>query len=149
MRIRTMTMRDFTQYGKEIEGWANDVGEASSGEFTSEELMQAIEKRSHHPWAWTTDDHELKGMFVTTIVKYVRGNTLCIVGAAGECMDSWDAFSSLVNELAKQLNCVDMEMRGRKGLAKKFKSVGWEQPYVVLRRPVLAIPGSYLKASGE
>lgn len=149
MRIRSMTINDFHNHGDDIERWAADVGNASEGEFTAEELMQAIERGTHTPWAWTNDAHELRGMFVTTPVMYGDGRCLAIVGAAGDCMEAWDEFTELSNELAKQLNCSSMEMRGRKGLIRKFKDSGWKEAYTVLKRPVLTIPGSYLKASGE
>jgi len=149
MRLRAMSLRDFTAYAEQLNEWIENIAEASQGEFTGEDLVAAIEAKTHHPWAWTTDEDEFMGVVVTTFGKLGDEKLLSFIGAAGNCMDSWEEFTDLANTLAKQLNCKYLEMRGRRGLLRRFKDTGWTEAYTVVRRVVMPMAGLHPMAAGE
>lgn len=138
MKIRVLTRKDFLTDAEKVSTWLLEMADASTGEFTENDIVTAIENNTHQPWAWTTDDGDLVGMFITSRVLYGEYHCMCIGAAAGDAMDNFEHATELFNQLAKTLNCQLMEMKGRKGLAKVFASTGWQAQYVTLRRAVMA-----------
>jgi len=122
--------------GTQIGEWMDGIVKHSHGEFTTDELKQVIERGSHHAWAWCEDGGAVVGMFVTTVVSYSGDKCLSIIGAAGSVQDAWDEASDILMGMAKHMECVTAEIRGREGFAKRFKNSGWELKYVTLSKAV-------------
>ena len=136
MQARPLGITDLTKNGEAIENWLADIVAHASGEYTVDEIKAVIERGSHTMWAWCEDDGTIAGIFITTIVNYSGNKCFSIVGAAGSLMDSWDEASDILLNIAKHMECVTSEMKGRLGLAKRFKATGWEPKYITLSRAV-------------
>jgi hypothetical protein len=120
-----------------IPQWYEEIASNSSDEFSAKHVNDAVEGRQHGGFLYCTDDDEVVGLFVCTLVEVADGSgQLVILGAAGSVLDDWEEADSLLNELAVHYGCSSISIRGRKGFAKVFKQYGWEQQYVVLSRPV-------------
>lgn len=136
MQIRPLGITDFTTNGTTIEGWFSDIADAAHGEYTVDEVKAVIERGSHQSWAWCTNEGEVVGMLITTVAVYSGNKCFSIVGAAGTLLDQWDEASDILLNMAKHMECVTAEMRGRFGLVKRFKNMGWEPKYVTLSKTV-------------
>jgi len=72
------------------------------------------------------------GIIIFQCVAFRTGRCLSVIGAAGTCLQDWAAMTDQFRALAKEANCVTMEMVGRKGFARAFKPHGWTEKHVVI-----------------
>lgn len=134
--LRPLQLSDYMQNGTEIAGWMTEIADASEGEFTAQAIAEVIQRGSHQAWGWCPDQGEVTGLLVTTRVEFANGATLMFVGAGGDCKDGFAESVGIFNDMAKSMQCVAVEMKGRSGLARMFAKYGYTQKHVVIRREV-------------
>jgi hypothetical protein len=64
-------------------------------------------------------------------------NALHIPHLGGEDFDEWrDQLDSVLYAIAKDFNCNQLRIVGRRGWVKALKDLGWEEQYVVLKKDI-------------
>lgn len=136
MILRQLGIIDFVRDSERVVRWTDRIARSSSGQFDTDVLLDAVSTGGHSAFYYCTDDDNPKGIIYSTVVNHLSGNTLTVVGAAGDgaVEDDWADLTTLFNDLAKSLDCVDFEIRGRRGFMRVFKPLGWEEKYTVIGR---------------
>jgi len=96
------------------------------GAFTDKDLYKLIQDRDMQLWG--VHDGDLKAVFITQIVEYIRMKRLRLVLIGGHEIEEWlDMVSECMDKFAKENNCSGIELWGRKGWIKRLKPLGYEE----------------------
>jgi hypothetical protein len=136
MQATQLSLKDYMANADKFNGWFDEIAAQSSGEFTREGIAGVISAGTHHGWGWTTDEGEVVGVIISSVVPYADYKCLSIVGAAGDATD-YEQLHGFFNALAQQLECQRFEIRGRRGFVKKFSNMGWKEKYTVIECDVV------------
>jgi hypothetical protein len=136
MQATQLSLKDYMAKADKFNAWFDDIAAQSSGEFTREGIAGVISGGTHHGWGWTTDEGEVVGVIISSVVPYAEYKCLSIVGAAGDATD-YEQLHGFFNALAQQLECSRFEIRGRRGFVKKFSEMGWKEKYTVIECEVV------------
>ena len=136
MQAKQLELNDYMANSDNFQKWFDEIAEQSSGEFNRDQIAKVISAGTHHGWGWCTDDGEIVGVIVSSIVTYADYKCLSIVGAAGAATD-YEQLHGFFNALAQQLECSRFEIRGRRGFVKKFADHGWKEKYTVIECQVV------------
>jgi hypothetical protein len=137
VKLRQFEENVFELHPEPLHAAMGAIADKSHGAFSAEQLKGAIQNNSHAGFFYCTDDLDIRGIIIVTKVLYADGNAvLVIVGAAGDSMGEWLDANDLLAELAGMMKCKGVEIKGRRGLVKKFKQLGWTEQYASLYRDV-------------
>lgn len=137
MKLRQFEETAFTDRPDVLGPWMTDISDASNDMFTPRQLREVIEAGTHGGFYYCTDDLDIMGIIVVTRILNARGQpVMVVVGAAGHSLGEWADANELLNELAQAMSCVGIEIKGRRGLIRAFKYMGWTEQYVSMYRPV-------------
>lgn len=133
MKFKILSLNDYMENADLINGWFEDISRHSGGEFTPDVIRTILSRGSHQGLGWITDDDDLVGIIVSTVVEYSTYRCLSIVGAAGAAggQAGYDQAHQIFNLMAIKMECSRFEFKGRRGFAKKFKNLGWKEKYTV------------------
>jgi len=136
MQAKQLALTDYMGNADNFNKWFEEISAQSSGEFNRDAIANVISAGSHQGWGWCTDEGDIVGVIITSVVPYASYKCLSIVGAAGAATD-YQELHGFFNALAQQLECQRFEIRGRKGFAKKFAEHGWKEKYSVIECAVV------------
>jgi hypothetical protein len=113
------------------------IAAQTHGAFSGKQLQGAIEGLTHAVFYYCTDDLDIMGVVVVTKIVNAEGNhVMVVVGAAGRSLGEWSDANDLLSELGKAMNCIGVEIKGRKGFLEVFKDMGWTEQYISMYRPI-------------
>jgi|6_EtaG_2_1085325.scaffolds.fasta_scaffold70869_2 hypothetical protein len=108
----------------------------SGGEWSADDIMAAICRTEMQLWAAYRDSGEAYALCVTQIVVYPQKKSCLIRLCVGKGMDDWMQFLEKIEEWARAMGCVQIEMRGRKGWEKTMKNLGYDRVHIAMRKPL-------------
>ena len=120
-----------TEWQHETQQWLEDIV-ATDPNIVFEDLVASICRGDHELYYCYGQDDRCIG--IVTI--QVRGEVLCLDGAAGDVMGEWEQLDEGFVALCKEKGCTSYEFRGRRGFLRTFKSYGMVEKYTVMSRPV-------------
>lgn len=101
------------------------------GALTEDDVYQLVKDKDMQLWGVHNGD--LKAVFVTQIVEYLRTKRLRLVLIGGHEMDGWEAIvSDAMDRFAKENGCSGIELWGRKGWLKRLSKYGYEEYETVI-----------------
>jgi hypothetical protein len=115
----------------ETEGWLADIV-ATDPNIVMEGLIDSLGRGEHELYYCYGLDNRCIGI----VTLMVRGDTLCLDGAAGDVMGEWEQLDEGFVSLCKDKGCTSYEFRGRRGFLRAFKSYGMTEKYTVMTRPI-------------
>ncbi len=101
------------------------------GAFTAEDIHQLILDKQMQLWG--VHDGDLKAVFITQVVEYIRIKRLRLVLIGGHEMDGWEQIvSESMDKFAKENGCSGIELWGRKGWLKRLAKYGYQEYETVI-----------------
>lgn len=105
-------------------------------ETTPELIKERLLIQQQQAWVAIKDDSEITAVMTTYIAQGDIFKKLIVDNIAGVEMESWLPFWDLVEDYAKDKGVDQILIRGRKGWARKLKSIGFQEQYVTLAKTI-------------
>jgi hypothetical protein len=108
------------------------------GETPLHEHVRRIMAYEAHLWIFYNEQNEILGIGVTRFIDYTTHRTLQLVLCAGIKWEEWATQYYIVEQFAKDSNCIAVEAWGRRGWARLLPKhlPGFEEAYVVMRKNI-------------
>ena len=115
--------------------------DASRGRYDMNAVYEDIMKESQHLWVIFRGDNEILASFTTQFCYYPLKMNLSVVfcgsnESMGGVSGNWIRAMELLKEWAKVFGCDAIEIVGRRGWLKVFKSIGFEESYITVESKV-------------
>lgn len=121
---------------KHFQPYLAELVKTLDGEVTGEQILEAIRNDTINLAGWYGPSEDGKGMvlgcyLIIEFEKSSAGNALVVSGVVGDTFGDYEEFHDACVMAAKQLGCTRLKMKGRRGLWRKYKPLGYKEAYAV------------------
>jgi len=127
---------DVMRVWEDIQYLLKSALEYADHKYTIFDVQYALMSRDMQLWLVMTDDDVIQSMIITQIVQYPNKKVMFFVFAAGVKSNEWIHFIDHFKDFAAEHQCHAIEVLGRAGWEKKFKSLGFTKVHTVYSLPL-------------
>jgi len=120
--------------------YLNELVETMNHEISAERILEALRANTISLAGWYAESPEgwkLGCYLIFELEITDAGRALLISGVVGDTFGDYEPFHEACIAAAKQNNCSKIKMKGRRGLWKMYRPLGYKETYTVYTYDIL------------
>ena len=111
--------------------YLEELVDTLDGEMNEEQILEAIRNRTVTLCGWYNNG--VLGCYLIFELEELRNKekALVVSGVIGETFGDYEEFHQACELIAKQHGCTKLKARGRRGIWRKYKPLGYKEQYTV------------------
>jgi hypothetical protein len=137
MKISLVPPQGLPAIWDEVKPHLEKAAPTSGGRYDVADIVYDIQNGVQHLWIAFDDEDDDKVLAITTtrFLSYPRMTVLQGQFVGGEDLDKWmEPMLLRLEEFATEHKCEKFEFMGRPGWWPRFKTYGWQKPYIVYEK---------------